>query len=472
MKKKISQRKYKKKRSRHQCGRNWGDRAKEQAIQVHFNNPSEDFIHGVLREGKTLWQRVCDDWAEKDRRGQSKFSQGYWPKIKSLYYSAPKESESDLTKPRVVDSKWESAKAAYVPKRRRNIGALLTWLDTTQEVAPSTFEDVMAFVRGLNVNTVKIDREIVLKVMDLINRLRLRTKDYLDSFCDAKGVFDYAMLNQYCIARRDHCSLRKFLVDEEPRLELLCDMDMVWGILDEKVDLSKRLPDLLTLSGQSTTVSKFFEKDKYKIMLAYLGSFIKGQIDEWTRNNTVVTRKVLDETIQLCNAEAKYIGFDAQKDAEETRDIVVRYRGRDFETQINGYDQEVLNKVWMGVKNIAGPELEPLFVELFCLPGTISTPSKSGMVEEDLLTGINASRRIINQTAEDLLKDSSADGTTMVRQILGKTVRWSLNVNKLEPCFAFGVSRTPAASHRQPFVFNGSWQSFGASCGLETKGRR
>ena len=309
----FAKQKESRKRQRTQVGRNLGDQAKLHAIKVHFNTPSEDFIYGVIREGRSLWQRVSDDWDEKEKRCLTKFNQGYWPMIKSLYGSEPRDTNTPALKaPGVIlDKKWAEAKASYNPaKGRRKTGELLTWIDTVTKVTPSTFEDLVHFIKGLNPNTVKLDREIILKVMDLIQRLDLRTPDYLENFMDVKDVFDHAMIHQYCVARRDHHSLRKFVEMEAHRLELLCELERCWAILDEKEDLSKRLPDLLVVSNQSATVAKFFEKDKNRIMLAYLNSFVQGQIDGWKNNNTPVTRRILDNTIEACMAEASNIGCD------------------------------------------------------------------------------------------------------------------------------------------------------------------
>ena len=97
--------------------------------------------------------------------------------------------------------------------------------------------------------------------------------------------------------------------------------------------------------------------------------------------------------------------------------------------------------VWY-IKNLAGPALEPLFLQKYSLPANTLDESASQVnknkIDAQLLAGINTSRSIINALAEEL-KDCNVEGVAALKYIMARAQPWSLIVNKLEPCFAFRV---------------------------------
>ena len=77
------------KRQRNQVGRNQGDIAILNAIKIHFGKKiSEGELYNNIRNGLSLYYQVEKDWNEKTDKGKAKFSQGYWPALKTTYRCA------------------------------------------------------------------------------------------------------------------------------------------------------------------------------------------------------------------------------------------------------------------------------------------------------------------------------------------------------------------------------------------------
>ena len=191
---------------------------------------------------------------------------------------------------------------------KRNSAVLFVWLTTVTQVSPASFGELCRFLKSLTPLTVNLDRECVLKVMDLINRVELRSVHYLESFMDVMSMFDTVLLQLLGLAKRDRTGLRKFFEDEGSRLGLVMDMDMAWNVVDEQHDMAKHIGSVVLLARQSRTAAAAFRKTKSDVVTSHLSYFVTAQIQEWVGRH--VNSELVQQTRQFCLDEASAVSCD------------------------------------------------------------------------------------------------------------------------------------------------------------------
>ncbi|CAK0799771.1 unnamed protein product [Prorocentrum cordatum] len=403
-------------RARSQVGRNAGDAGKLAAIKAHFGKIEDDVLYGVVRQGKNLWQRVCDDWAQRESEGKKKHGPGYWPTLKSLYLN-PEKIEGAGPQATVDPELLKGIESYGASTGKRSSNVLFTWFDTVQTVNPATFAELAKFVRGLTPLTVTLDKEATLKVMDLVNRAGLRTTAYLESFIDMMDIFDLVLLQLLGMSKRDKRGLRSFFQAEGSRLGLLMDMDMAWAIIDEQTDMARHIGHAVLLSGQCKTAEQAFKATKNDVVVAHLSAFVRQEVKTWDGHR--VTKAVVERAREACLQEAKRVNAFLGEVPERKVDLVLA--GQDIQMAVTTFGQEVELALHCGKKNRSwGKGLVALWLEAgLVAQGREDDGSTVGETE---LAGYNTSRGIMNELAESL--SPTLDGAAVIRFLLSRSSRW------------------------------------------------